>query len=933
MPIFCPLKSSKEFKDLVKELGSEDLAYARWMKDESKKLQEEQVSTNDTSGNKTITPKAATTTKSNRKYAQIRNYLSNRLNRLSTELKSVSPTSERGLQLTEQIGEISKKLQNNQKEGLNKSYASFGKNLIEEVETSLNGLKSGKTKPNITNISRNREVLELFKDFRGLMHKVQDLKRELEPFIEEVMVNEVNKFSTQEKELTAFDIFNQTQDINSLEKGFEALSDTSDYLGRTIGAKIKAAQNRISTENKQLRSEVQKEIDALKEYQKKQGLKGDKIYDVFIQDLNNTTVLTKEYTSDFYQARDKAIEQATSENPETRAEGENWMKENLKYEDGQVIATNPKYINPNFEKIQKTPALKRFYDFHQKITREAKNKLPTEIGEDFIANVKNTVFDDITKGNKNLLSGLKEGLKNIAEVKTFTEGDFSQSEDLKNDVLPLRYIKPLTTEEKSKSLGDNLYQFATFANSYEELSNVLPEVRLLQNQIASKEYRKSSDPSTTKYGHESNIFKMVEDYINAQVKGKKKEDQGKITIDSVTDENGNVVSEKYIAASDIVDFGLRYNSLLKIGLNPVNAVTNYLIGDIGNIIEGFGGRFYNLSNLKDATAIFFKQNFKQDSVLNKLIEENNPLQELDDYEGVEDVSIEGKLSGDKLKNIAYTPQKMGEKFLQVRTMLAIMIKDGYLTKSGELTEKYDKLSEEDKNKLINKIQTVNRTIHGNYSSRDAATLQQNVWYRALIQFRKWIPAAIRSRFGDRKFNNNLGGNVEGRYQTAFRLFFKDLSKTAQKLQKEGIKGFSELEIYNMRKNLAEGVLLLGSIIGYNGLKGDDDDKEWRSKPGVKFALGQLDRVSGDLLQFLSPKGYTDIAKNALPLAKSINDVVTVAEMTPYLLFDYGKEETYRSGPRKGENKFWSRFSSIVPGAKPLSETIRVFNGVDFQEIK
>jgi hypothetical protein len=931
MELFCPFKGNPQWKELVQKLGDENLAYFEWMRQELGKDQNESNNpTIEVPGSKPITEKRSTSLKNQQKYAQVKHYLSNRLNRLSTEFKSVDPASPKGLELSKEIGEISKKIENNENNASTKSYVSFGKDLVAEVESSLKDLKSGKIKPTITNISRNREILEIFKGFKNLTFKITRLQNELEPFVDKVMTDEVNKFSTEKREITSENIFDQKSDINRVRKGFGALSDVADYLGRTIGSKIKAAQNKISSENKHLTDKIQKEVDALKSYQKKQGITGVKTYEPFIQDFNGTTILTREYTSDFYTARDKALVDLNSEDENVRKEAENWIKENLVYEDGKVSATNSKYINPKYEKIQKTPELKRFYDFHKEITNQAKTKIPVEIGEDFIANIKNTIASDVLQGDKKLLSGLKEGIKDIIKIKSFNEDSYIGDEDLSNDILPLRYVRELPSEEKSSDLGENLLKFASFANSYNEMSNILPEIRLLQDQIASKKYIKSSDPSTTIEGENSNIFKMVDDYVNMQVKGKVKSDEGKLTIGSTFDENGNKTGEKYILASDVVDFGLRYNSLLRIGLNPINAVTNYLIGDIGNIIEGFGNKFYSLGDLKTATGIFFKQNFKQDSTMNTLLEDLNPLQELDDYEAADRVRLKGSVSLDNLKNIAYKPQQMGEKFLQTRTMLAVMLKDGLLDKNGETTKKYKDLTEGEKSKLADKIQRLNQSIHGRYSSRDAATLQQNVLFRALIQFRKWIPAAIESRFGGKQYDNRLGTEIEGRYQTAVRLLVKDLRDTLSRLQSGKL---TELEIYNMRKNLVDTVILIGTVLAYNGLKGDDDDKKWRAKPGVKFALDQLNRVSGDLLFFYSPSQYNKLAQNAVPLSKTVGDLISVVNMTPYLFYNAGKEEIYQSGPRKGENKFWSRFSSLVPGFKPAADLKRIWNGVDFQEIK
>lgn len=926
MAIHCPNKNSQEFKDLVIKLGSEKLAYYEWNKEESKDF------TNDVVFETINQPEAEELKKKfDNKYKTQYVYFTRRLARLKQELKSKPSTSEAAIKLNREITEITNKLEEAKKTQSKQSFIDLGNSLLSNIESYLEGLKYNKIKLKIKDINYTREVLDVFSDFTGLKIDPRDLYDKLSPFIDKIALEEINTYSTEDFEITREILDNQIEDINRARAGVGALSDLADYLGRTIGSIIKAAQNRISTTNKKLTEQVQEEVDLLKNYSKKNGISGNDIYKPFIQDLYGTTVLTREYTSEYYELRNKAFRNLKSEDAILIRDGKRWLQNNTVYNEyDRPVPTNSKYYNLDYKKIQNTPELKRFYDFHQKITIEAKNKLPVEIGEDFIANIKSTVITDVLNGDKKLLSGLKEGLQNIIKIKSFTKDQFVSDENQVADVIPIKYVAKISAEEKSKDLGESLLAFSSFANSYEEMSDVLPQTRLLQEEIKKKQYIKSSSPGVKILGENSNIYKIVEGYIKTQVKGENKLEEGKLLIGKSYDEDGNIVKEKYVLASDVVDFGLKYNSLLRIGLNPINAVANVLIGDIGNIIEGFGNRFYSLRNLNTATNIFFKQNMKEDSVVNHLLEELNPLQEMDEYTAMDKVRIKGKLSGEGIKNIMYKPQQMGEKFLQSRTMLAMMLKDELITPSGELTKRYKDLSKEGKSRLTDKIQRLNQSIHGRYSIRDAAILQQNVIFRATTQFRKWIPAAIESRFGGYQYDNRLGIDIEGRYQTAFRLLFKDLGGTIKKLQSGKL---TDLEVYNMRKNIMESLILLGTILMYAGLKGGDDDKKWRKDPLVKFSLGQLDRISGDLLFFYSPSDYNRLASNAVPLSKTVGDIIRVATYVPYIFYDAGKKETYQSGIRKGENKLYSRLGSLIPGFKPIGETARLWNGVDFQGMK
>ena len=347
------------------------------------------------------------------------------------------------------------------------------------------------------------------------------------------------------------------------------------------------------------------------------------------------------------------------------------------------------------------------------------------------------------------------------------------------------------------------------------MSNILPKVRILQRAITKKinsngvvidrEFINANNPKTSVKGIDSNAWKMVEDVINMQVFGEMKKLQIKIKYGTKFNEQGNPTSYKYIAGSDIIDVLLKGNSLLRIGFSPVTAAANLAFGTVTNRIEAIGGRFFGNKDLFHARNIFFKQTLDKDSVLNKvLIEDLNILQDLEDYGQIADVSLKSKLSPEKIQEYAYGMQKSGEKWIQSESAMAVMIKDGYLTTSGELTEKYNKATEEEKQELIAKIHRLNQLMHGRYSQQEAATLQQSVYYRMFIQFKKWIPAAIEARFGEKQYDNRLQVETEGRYRTFFKLV-TSLKNTIERLNKGNL---TELEIYNMKKNLTDITLLV-----------------------------------------------------------------------------------------------------------------------------
>lgn len=88
-----------------------------------------------------------------------------------------------------------------------------------------------------------------------------------------------------------------------------------------------------------------------------------------------------------------------------------------------------------------------------------------------------------------------------------------------------------------------------------------------------------------------------------QVKGKMKLHQFEKKIPFLNDKDKDV----YINFADLLDNIIRWNSLLRIGLSPITAATNALFGEISNIIESIGGRYFTSKELHQATQIFFSQ--------------------------------------------------------------------------------------------------------------------------------------------------------------------------------------------------------------------------------------------------------------------------------------------------------------------------------------
>lgn len=798
---------------------------------------------------------------------------------------------------------------------------------LNTIEEFINNLSDPSKKYEALNGERIENILttlHIFEDFIPTAERSMRLLKDLKPHIKQYVLEHVNKYSG--REVTMEDLEKRDTDLFVGEKGFGTLADVKNYIGKTIGYLIKDAQGKIERANKVSFNELEKEIEAIEKYASTAGIPKKDIYKIFIQEYKDrkgklTTILAKEYTSAFYTAISDTFKLPTAEEGKAARQAlGTWNKEKERWE-----PRNSAYINKDYIKIQNTPALKRYYDYYKKSIAALGEELPVNLNENFIPNLVEKSLLDIIKSDKSVGGKLKEGVMSILDIYDVEheENAFISEEDLLLDTVPLKYIGGISPELKSSDLSSSLLKFMYFTNSYKEMSEILPKARLLQEQIKESSFIKNTDKGRSIKGEDTNLNSMVESFINMQIKGEMKKDE----------KLGDFNYSKYI------DFGLKYTSLLRIGLNPFNAITNILVGNIGNIIESVGGRHFSYANYVKAREIFFKD-LGGDSKTNKLIEKYNPLMELEDYENLNKINIGSNEYKEKTKALMYAPQRLGEKYLQTSTMIASLLHDKVTTKDGKsisMWEAFDDngvwkeelmgypLTEDMIFKTTNKIQRINQMIHGRYSAKDAAALSQYSLFRMAFQFKKWIPAAIESRVQGRRFDDRLGVDTEGRYHTYMKFIQLNIAKLQGNKEKIESLKFDDTDLYNMRKNMMELVVVLSSTLMYIGLGWDDDDKK---KGWYKFTMNQLDKVSGDMMFFYNPAEMNRNVGNTLPLIKSTGDLIKALKATQYLLG--GKNSEYTKGKHANENKAIAAYLDVTPIAKPIADVIRNFNGQKYQ---
>ena len=120
--------------------------------------------------------------------------------------------------------------------------------------------------------------------------------------------------------------------------------------------------------------------------------------------------------------------------------------------------------------------------------------------------------------------------------------------------------------------------------------------------------------------------------------------------------------------------------------------------------------------------------------------------------------------------------------------------DGYTkvvtrSKKGEKGEKViietEEFNEVFRNKLRQKIRSVNKQIHGSYANEDKMAIQQHSMGKLVAQFHKWVMPTFRARYQYEYFDSNLGW-TEGRYRSFMALskyVFKNIAQNGFKYGK------------------------------------------------------------------------------------------------------------------------------------------------------
>tara|TARA_Y100000356_G_scaffold125314_1_gene122124 strand:- start:396 stop:6152 length:5757 start_codon:yes stop_codon:yes gene_type:complete len=585
-----------------------------------------------------------------------------------------------------------------------------------------------------------------------------------------------------------------------------------------------------------------------------------------------------------------------------------------------------------------------------------------------------------------------------------TEGQFTEKlEDLKRKRNKIQSRPALN--EISTDMADNLIKFSAMAEHYEIMNGVEDTLSAMIKVLEKRQYEPADGSKITTFvkGKLQKVGIKAKTALEEPLIVKRAKKWMKMVYYDNDEETQGFFDK---VAKGLIS----YTSLTYVGMNPFGNINNYAIGRLNNFVETMGGRYYDRKAGLRATTEFNKRMipdfFKRIAYGQTFVGDITGLgpsqydkyrpgskyEALVDYfrmmDDKADIREQNRLGAKKESTVrramswGYMIQDAAEYNVQTKvgmaTLMSTKIKNSktndvislfdayqYNQQTGELTMKdgYDTLinyqsgketkwDENARYDIRNYIREVNKQIHGNYAYQDRMVMQSHSLGHLAAQFHKWIAPAIKARYREEYFDENLGW-VEGRYRT-FTSFVGHLSKNLLNMNK-AVSEWKEgqdpdkvrMKMENVYRTTAELTLIMATfmlkVIVSSLFDDEDEDKTAARRRAENALLFQLDRQRREMIQFLPVVGWYEaynMMKNpisSIRMLSEMQEAMVSMVQTPYLYLIKDEDEfyldtrvVYQRGDKKGSLKLNKELRDVAPGLYALNrwlsyDTIKNFH--------
>jgi hypothetical protein len=608
-----------------------------------------------------------------------------------------------------------------------------------------------------------------------------------------------------------------------------------------------------------------------------------------------------------------------------------FFKPNEKWLNKDYIFIHQKDNNGNY--VHKP--LVEAYEFYVETKKEADEKLPYSYRKhNEILSLRASGLDVLkTKGIK----GYWEYIKRMFKHDSFEKDEIGQ-QNSKGEIvnyIPIfftgrvlntklhinSYIeaingKFLPIEETNLNLFDSLKHFVEMSYNYNALEGINANLEICKDvirktQIIKEDAKGNITKVAGKFGENSNLIKILNDWIASNVYGQTK------------------VKESFLGVNEkTIDKIIQFNALTMLGLNIFTPIQNVLMGTAVRRIAAIGSEFYTSKDLNEAEKTYLLENPLE--MMNDAFEVQpkhkiNLLREL--FLLAESNKDFDRLQRASKNNYLRTFDSVSEHFTSSLSMLAILNNKGLYNritvKDGKLILPPD-LNKKEITDLIFLIKQEIQSKDGTYTTESKAAISRFLIGRMIMNFRNWIQPTINDRLGFQReggkikgiFNHYTKKEKKGYYislgQFGYALF-NDLKLAVAQAQSlavlaDTVKGtynnLSELDKINLTKCLVESAYLLGTYLLATTLKNlsdDDDDNMF-----LAFMSYNANRFNTELAFYLPIVGtqqMLDILDSPAVIVSSSNRML---EMFKMVGFDYKDNELnwlMNDVDSNGESKF------------------------------
>ena len=628
----------------------------------------------------------------------------------------------------------------------------------------------------------------------------------------------------------------------------------------------------------------------------------------------------------------------------------------------------PNYQYRKLDDFQKdwTQAQKEYYDTMMQLKGEIGTLLPAYAQKQYLPpQLRRNMMDALGKAKdfKDVYKAVKNKIENLYKIREDDEnynmngiidGDEYMMTEGAFDNTPLRqipifFVNKVEEGELLKDFSAGIQALAGTAINYDAMSNVAQVVEFIGDFVKGQEAR-DKDPKADyvenktirvfknlkKFGRNTNTEGLIDGFIAQHIYGQNQKETGWL--------------------SKLWSNIIAYTSFKGLSTNVKGAFSNYLVGEFQMMIEAGAGEFYSfkdyawahsklfgnagvggelaelLTNNVNHKAVLFREMF--DPINENFTDRSHQRYYTSAFRQLvsHDCSFIGYASGEYLIHYVnmyaiLNNQKAllnGKKISLYNAFEKTQPQDGnseLVLKQGVTTLNGEAITTEWLDGIRRKIRYANQTTHGSMNKEDKGLIHQHWWGRGVMNFRQWMIEHYSRRFRKRHFDASLGEDREGYWVSFYHHMFNEGTKEAWK---EGNKidaiGMFMKDYMTFMLRAQSQWSNLDEMQKYNVKRVHTEMMMYIALLGLSFALGEPDRHKKEFWRrwwIYQVKRMILDTEASMPNPRMISSGLTILQApmagvntvnsllyTWYGLTNGDIVTDVKSGPHKGENKYW-----------------------------